>query len=139
MRCNHIDYPNSRREFLLNAGGGFGALAFAALSGQSLLAAPPEPAANQISNRLGKAKNIIWLFMEGGPSHLDLFDRKPLVNELAGQTLPDSFPRPVTAMGEANPPETHSSTRDSRRVARTQHLLPGNLPGWPRSSPRGVG
>ncbi|MCA8989821.1 MAG: DUF1501 domain-containing protein, partial [Planctomycetaceae bacterium] len=45
-----------------------------------------------------------WLFMEGGPSHLDLFDRKPLVNELSGKTLPESFPRPVTAMGEVNSP-----------------------------------
>ena len=42
--------------------------------------------------------------MEGGPSHLDLFDRKPAVNELAGQSLPDSFPRPVTAMGEVGSP-----------------------------------
>ncbi len=105
MKCNRVDQPNSRREFLCNAGGGFGALAFAALSGQSLFADRPEnPVAKQIPNRLGTAKNIIWLFMEGGPSHLDLFDRKPLVNELAGQTLPDSFERPVTAMGEVNSP-----------------------------------
>ncbi len=103
--CNQVDQPNSRREFLCSAGGGFGALAFAALSGQSLFADRPEnPAAKQIPQRIGKAKNIIWLFMEGGPSHLDLFDRKPAINKLAGQTLPDSFPRPVTAMGEVNSP-----------------------------------
>lgn len=105
MRCNQVDHPNSRRDFLCQAGGGFGALAYAALSGQSLFAAPTEnPAAAKIARRIGTAKNIIWLFMEGGPSHLDLFDRKPLVNELAGKPLPDSFERPVTAMGEANSP-----------------------------------
>ncbi len=105
MRCNHFDIPESRREFLCKAGGGFGALAYAALTGDSLMAATTEnPVAAKIPNRLGKAKNVIWLFMEGGPSHLDLFDRKPAVNELAGQTLPDSFERPVTAMGEANSP-----------------------------------
>ena len=42
--------------------------------------------------------------MEGGPSHLDLFDPKPLLNKLAGKPLPDSFDRPVTAMGEVNSP-----------------------------------
>jgi len=103
--CNQIDPPLTRRDFLCNAGSGFGALAFAALSGRSLSAAASDnPVAKKIPNRLGTAKNIIWLFMEGGPSHLDLFDRKPLINELAGQPLPDSFERPVTAMGEANSP-----------------------------------
>ncbi len=103
--CNRFEYPGSRREFLSSAGGGFGALAFAALSGQSLIAGQSDnPAALKIPHRLARAKNIIWLFMEGGPSHLDLFDRKPMVNRLAGQTLPESFERPVTAMGEVNSP-----------------------------------
>ncbi len=105
MSCNHIELSTSRRDFLCNTGGGFGALAFAALSGQSLMASGTKnPVADKITNRIGKAKNVIWLFMEGGPSHLDLFDYKPAVNELAGKPLPDSFPRPVTAMGEANSP-----------------------------------
>ncbi|PQO46815.1 DUF1501 domain-containing protein [Blastopirellula marina] len=105
MRCNRIDYPYSRRDFLLSAGGGFGALAYAAMAGQPLAAATTDnPVAKKIPNRFGRAKNVIWLFMEGGPSHLDLFDHKPLLNKLAGQTLPESFPRPVTAMGEVNSP-----------------------------------
>ncbi|MCC9606162.1 DUF1501 domain-containing protein [Blastopirellula sp. JC732] len=105
MSCNNIDYQHSRRDFLLQAGGGFGALAYAALSGQPLAAATTDnPVAKKIPNRFGRAKNVIWLFMEGGPSHLDLFDHKPLLNKLAGQTLPESFPRPVTAMGEVNSP-----------------------------------
>ncbi|TWT38966.1 DUF1501 domain-containing protein [Blastopirellula retiformator] len=105
MSCNNFDYHYSRRDFLLQAGGGFGAMAYAALSGQPLAAATTDnPVAQKIPNQFGRAKNVIWLFMEGGPSHLDLFDYKPAVNKLAGQTLPESFPRPVTAMGEANSP-----------------------------------
>ncbi len=103
--CNNVEHPNSRREFLCRAGGGFGALAYAALTGESLIAAEASnPTADKIPHRIGRAKNIIWLFMEGGPSHLDLFDYKPELNRLAGQTLPESFPRPVTAMGEVNSP-----------------------------------
>ena len=51
-----------------------------------------------------RAKRLIFLFMEGGPSHMDLFDPKPLLNKLAGQRLPESFKRPITAMGEAESP-----------------------------------
>ena len=46
-----------------------------------------------------KAKSVIWCFLDGGPSHIDLFDPKPALNKLAGKPLPDSFVRPVTAMG----------------------------------------
>jgi hypothetical protein len=42
--------------------------------------------------------------MEGGPSHIDLFDPKPLLNKLAGKPLPDSFGRVITAMGESRSP-----------------------------------
>ncbi len=104
--CHRIDQPASRREFLTRAGAGFGAVALSALTGEKLLASTgfPNPVGAKIPQRFGRAKNIIWLFMEGGPSHLDLFDPKPLLNKLAGQTLPDSFERPVTAMGEVNSP-----------------------------------
>jgi hypothetical protein len=104
--CHRIDHPSSRREFLSRAGAGFGAVALSAMTGQNLIAKGgfPNPVGAKIPQRLGRAKNVIWLFMEGGPSHLDLFDPKPLLNKLAGQTLPDSFERPVTAMGEVNSP-----------------------------------
>ena len=104
--CHRIDRPSSRREFLSRAGAGFGAVALSALTGQDLIARSsfPNPVGAKIPQRLGRAKNVIWLFMEGGPSHLDLFDPKPLLNKIAGQSLPDSFERPVTAMGEVNSP-----------------------------------
>ncbi len=104
MACRNIIPPASRREFLRSAGAGFGAVALSALSGERLVAGTDNPVAAKIPHRLGRAKNVIFLFMEGGPSHLDLFDPKPLLNELAGQKLPDSFDRPVTSMGEVDSP-----------------------------------
>ncbi len=104
--CHRIDRPGNRREFLKKAGAGFGAVALSAMTGQNLFASrgAPNPVAAKIPHRLGRAKNVIWLFMEGGPSHLDLFDPKPLLNKLAGKPLPDSFELPVLAMGEGNAP-----------------------------------
>ncbi|HEY3900999.1 MAG TPA: DUF1501 domain-containing protein [Chthoniobacter sp.] len=105
MPCNNIDYPHSRREFLRRAGCGFGAVALAALMRDSALAAPENGSAvsRPLDHRPG-ARNVIFLFMEGGPSHLDTFDYKPLLNQLAGQSLPASFKAPLTAMGESKSP-----------------------------------
>ena len=102
MPCHNYNIAGSRREFLQTAGCGLGALALSALTGESLMHGGTPSA--KIPHRIGRAKNIIWLFMEGGPSHIDMFDPKPLVNELAGKRLPESFIPPVTAMGEANSP-----------------------------------
>jgi hypothetical protein len=44
-----------------------------------------------------RAKSVIWLFMEGGPSHIDLFDPKPELDRLSGQLTPPSFNLPVTS------------------------------------------
>jgi len=49
-----------------------------------------------------RANSVIWLFMEGGPSHLDTFDPKPALEALAGKPMPESFGRPITAMGTAS-------------------------------------
>ena len=49
-------------------------------------------------------KSVIFLFMEGGPSHIDLFDPKPLLNKLAGKPLPPSFKPVITPMGEFHSP-----------------------------------
>ena len=105
MPCHNYHIPTSRREFLHRAGCGFGAVALAALMREPVLAAPsPAIGAPKFPNATGTAKNVIFLFMEGGPSHLDTFDRKPLLNELSGQKLPASFKTPILAMGESNAP-----------------------------------
>jgi hypothetical protein len=74
----HIEIPKSRREFLCRSGGGFGALALASLVQQSSAAGDAKTSVPP------RAKRVIFLFMEGGPSHIDLFDPKPLINQLAG-------------------------------------------------------
>jgi Protein of unknown function (DUF1501) len=105
MPCHHYDFPTSRREFLQRAGCGFGAVALAALMRESILTASASgQAVPKLPNATGTAKNVIFLFMEGGPSHLDTFDYKPLLQELAGQKLPPSFKAPILSMGESNAP-----------------------------------
>src|SRR5436190_22728401 len=90
----------SRREFLRRAGGGFGMIALASLlDGAGLLSrglanpstAPANPLAPKQPHFRAHAKNVIFLFMSGGPSHVDLFDPKPELIRLAGQPIPESF------------------------------------------------
>ena len=97
----------SRREFLRVGGAGFPALA---LSG--LLAAERARADNVPIQ--ARAKSCIFLFMEGGPSAMDLFDRKPLLNRLQGQRLPSSFRAVITANGEVDAPLLPSRRRWTR-------------------------
>jgi hypothetical protein len=107
-RCFRFDRPANRREFLASTGGGFGSLALAYLLGQQGALAGRTPVVSPLAAKRGhftpRAKNVIFLFMEGGPSHMDLFDPKPLLKELAGKPIPPSFGKVITAMGEFNSP-----------------------------------
>jgi len=101
----HHESALTRRDFLMRAGGGVSGLALASLLGADrAFAAPANPLAAKVGHYAGTAKQVIFLFMEGGPSHLDTFDPKPLLNKLDGQTLPKSFKEPITAMGEQGSP-----------------------------------
>jgi hypothetical protein len=95
MTLPHYQRLSSRRDFLARAGGGFGLLALHSLLQKDALAADSVLPAHFE----GKAKSVIWLFLDGGPSHVDLFDPKPELTKLSGTPLPSSFKRPVTAMG----------------------------------------
>src|SRR5262249_20726292 len=104
----HFELPSSRRDFLARAGGGLGLVALSALM-EAQGAGPPVPATGPLAPKkphfTAKAKSVIWLFMDGGPSHIDTFDPKPALEKLGGKPLPASFKRPVTAMGKtANTP-----------------------------------
>src|ERR1700730_18553859 len=57
-----------------------------------------DPLAAKQPHHTPKAKSIIWLFIEGGPSHIDLFDPKPKLVELQGEPLPESMPPKFTGM-----------------------------------------
>lgn len=107
----HHALPRSRREFLAHSGGGAGALAMAYLlaggggvSARAADAVPPSPLFSKLAHHRASARNVIFLFMEGGPSHIDLFDPKPLLNKLAGKPMPESFGSVITAMGESRSP-----------------------------------
>jgi hypothetical protein len=93
-----VALPNtyrSRREFLKRAGNGAGLLALAGLlADEKMLAAPDHAgtnALNPLAPRAGhfsaKAKSVIWLFINGGPSHVDTWDYKPALAKRDGQEL----------------------------------------------------
>ena len=94
----HVPLFSSRRDFLRSAGGGFGALALSALAAaeEKASADPLGPKEPQFP---AKAKAVIFLFMEGGPSHVDLFDPKPELTKQHGKPLPASFGKVLTPMG----------------------------------------
>ena len=94
----------SRRDFLRYAGGGFGAIALAGMMADEQTHAATAEVAARRPHFFGKARNVIFLFMDGGPSHLDTFDPKPLVNEMAGKPLPKSIKRVITPMGVSENP-----------------------------------
>lgn len=106
-RCHRYTTPVSRRDFLFRSGIGLGAVALQSLlagEAAAAVAASPSPLLPRKPHFAPRAKSVIFLFMEGGPSHIDLFDPKPLLNKLAGKPLPDSFGEVITAMGESRSP-----------------------------------
>ncbi len=81
-----------RREFLAQAFCGIGSLAVAALAaGERAEAGITNPLEARKAHEPAAAKSVIFLFMAGGPSHLETFDPKPLLNELSGQVRPTEF------------------------------------------------
>src|SRR3954467_9857338 len=95
--CMFANVPHSlptrtRREFVRDAFCGFGGLALASLlqEGQARAGAD-DPLAPRAPPPPPKARGVIFLFMAGGPSHLETFDPKPLLNELDGQPRPAEF------------------------------------------------
>lgn len=76
----------NRREMLRRSSTGFGALAMAGLLGSSQSAARGE--ASNKTHFPARAKHVIFCYMSGGVSHLDTFDPKPLLYQMAGQPLP---------------------------------------------------
>ena len=84
----------SRRRMLKSCATGFGALALAALAEESSAAAPPRKPRGRLQPHFpARAKRVIFLFMKGGPSHVDTFDPKPLLQRDNGKELPFAKPR----------------------------------------------
>lgn len=94
---SHIHSTNSRRDFLFRAGNGFGALALSYLVNREVLAGGVSerklhnPLAPKQPHFTPKAKSVIFLFMVGGPSQMETFDPKPVLDKMHGQQMPASF------------------------------------------------
>ncbi len=98
-RLNHLQHATedfrrhlTRRWFFQQCGVGMGSLALHALLGGSAQgaapAAPPNPLAPKRSPQTARAKRVIYLFMAGAPSHLELFDNKPELAKWSGKLPP---------------------------------------------------
>lgn len=93
----HLTRALTRRDLLFRAAGGFGGLALTSMLAQDgvLAAEAPRKLLNPLAPKQPhfqpKAKAVIFLFMVGGPSHIETFDPKPELDRLDGQQLPKSF------------------------------------------------
>jgi Protein of unknown function (DUF1501) len=114
-RSPHLPMATTRRDFLQQAGGGLGALALRWLLDEQASASTksPGPLAPRPPHFPARAKSVIYLFMHGGPSHLETFDPKPDLQMLAGQSLPASFGPVATRRKVA-----HNSLLATRRTFR---------------------
>jgi hypothetical protein len=89
----------TRRAFLGRSGAGLGALALAELlngGGRVAADAPAQPGSRGVINPLHfapKARRVIWLYMAGGPSHLETLDYKPALARMHGRPMPESYTR----------------------------------------------
>src|SRR5690242_12525518 len=84
----------TRRDFFRTAGLGLGSMALADLlvrDGYAADAMPANPLSPKAPHFKAKAKNVIFLFMEGAPSQMDLFDPKPELRRWHGKPLPPSM------------------------------------------------
>ncbi len=86
---NHENFDLQRRQFFTSSASGLGTLALASLLNEEGLLAGESQL--PFAHFAPKAKRCIFLFMEGGPSQMDLCDPKPLLNELDGQPMPESL------------------------------------------------
>src|SRR5262249_26056594 len=92
-----VNRPLSRREVLCRIGGGFGALGLSPVFARARRPKPslPQHGVNPLAPRAPhftpRAKRLIFLFMNGGPSHVDTFDPKPALKRNNGRPLPASF------------------------------------------------
>lgn len=96
MNMNHwCNRPLSRRQMLRHCSAGFGSLALAGLLAEQTSAS--NPLAPRTPHFVPRARRVIFLFMHGGPSQVDTFDYKPLLQRDHGRPLPFSRPRVVSS------------------------------------------
>ncbi len=95
--------PFSRRQLLSRVGTGLGTMALAGVLADDARAAPPDidPLAPKKPHFPAKAKHVVHLFMNGGPSQVDTFDPKPALDQYHGKPLPTTNLRTERKTGAA--------------------------------------
>ena len=120
-QCNpHLTRAVTRRDVLVRAAHGFGAVALASLID------PPGVVAAQRVNPLApkpphftpKAKSVIFLFMVGAPSHIDTFDPKPALEKYDGQLLPASYGTVISEFTKGDTPLLKSPWKFNQQIGR---------------------
>src|SRR5439155_23578319 len=92
---SHIDPRTNRRQVLQHFANGFGLLALANLFAEETAGAGQTPLAVRPPHHIPRARRVIFLFMSGGPSHVDTFDPKPRLARDNGRPLPFEMPKLV--------------------------------------------
>ena len=100
----------TRRQFLRRCGMGMGALSLATLLGETGILVPSAqasgtvtPLASKLPQFPAKAKRVVHFFLNGGPSHVDLFDPKPALKKYEGKSLPGEYIKTERKTGAAFP------------------------------------
>jgi hypothetical protein len=127
----HAPFARSRREFLFQSGSGLGGIALNWLAARDARASDApvgrNPLAAKKPHHAPKAKRVIFMFMVGGPSQMDLFDPKPALAKWAGKPLPESTGRPksqFTSGGEVVLPSTRAFKKHGQSGLELSDLLP---------------
>ena len=124
----------TRRHFFQTSGFGIGSLALASITNQRLFA---QALATKAPHFAPKAKSIIFLFMAGGPSQLDLFDRKPALKQYDGQPCPEDLIKGERFAFIKGVPKLLGSPHEFRqagRAAREFRICCRNSRRWPMTS-----
>ena len=133
MTYEEFQRIQTRRKFLHNCVGGLGTAALAhllALEGRTAVEDPTKinPLAPKAPPRAATAKNVIFLFMAGAPSQMDLYDPKPELKKWEGQALPPSMTKDLQ-LAFIKPsatilPSPRTFTPHGRAVSRFQTSCP---------------
>jgi hypothetical protein len=127
---SHIPPAADRRDFLFRAGGGLGGIALSWLMARDA-AASPTPTVNPLAPKKphfeAKAKSVIFMFMVGGPSPVDLFEPKPELEKWRGKPLPASlgkFPSQFTKGDSGLLPSTRKFKKHGKSGLWVSDLMP---------------
>lgn len=146
MNCQDHLYRNAnptqvaRRWFLQQCGVGLGSLALGQLLNQGGYAAPAsatlpggDPLAPKAPHHAPKAKRVIFLFMAGAPSHLELFDNKPQLAKFDGTLPPPELLKGIARRSSIRTPSCSGRSSSSLGTARAARSSRNCSPNWPRS------